>query len=70
MTDLSSVTITITDIRAAGICASGARRWFRDHGIDFAAFLKDGISAAELIERGDQMAQRVVDRKLERESNG
>lgn len=62
--------ITITDVRAAGFCVRGIRRWFTDHGWtdqEFRQFLQSGIEAAELIERGDDRARYVVDKKRERE---
>lgn len=62
--------VTIDDIRKAGYCAAGARRWFAAHGIPFAPFLKDGIDADELIARGDGLAETVVARKREREAGG
>jgi hypothetical protein len=58
--------ITITDVRRAGYCASGARRWFEANGFDFRAFLKDGIPAPDLLATGDALAQRAVAAGLER----
>lgn len=66
-TDLSTVIVTIADVRKAGFCVNGARGWFRTHGIPFADFIRDGLPADELIARGDAMAVTVVERKLERE---
>lgn len=60
--------VTMTDVRLAGHCAKGARSWFKDHGLDFRAFLRDGIEADELIAKGDALAQRVVDLKAKREA--
>lgn len=60
--------IRIDDIRKAGHCVTGAREWFERHGLDFRAFLKDGIPADEFIEKGDALSKRIVERKLERES--
>ena len=60
--------ITITDVSRAGYCARGARRWFEAHGIDFRAFLADGIPAIELLAKGDGLAERVVAKRLERGS--
>lgn len=54
--------ITIDDVRAAGLCAHGTRTWFARHGLDFAAFLREGCEADVLLATGDAMAQRVVDR--------
>lgn len=62
--------IRIDDIIKAGICASGARRWFHAHGLDFRDFMKNGISAEDLLATGDAYAEQVVARKLEREANG
>lgn len=59
--------ITIDDIVKAGHCASGARRYFNEHGMDFRAFMREGIRASEFIEKGDALAARVVARKLARE---
>lgn len=62
--------ITIDDVRKAGICVAGARRWFNQHGIPFNQFIKDGIDADELIALGDDMARRVVDHKKASEAAG
>lgn len=42
-------------------CANGARRWFARMGLDWAAFVRDGIEAAELEATGDAMALKVVE---------
>lgn len=68
MSDLSEVHVTIDDVRRAGYCVSGARRWFADHGIPFAEFIKTGMAADEFIARGDSRAARVVELKLAREA--
>lgn len=48
-------------IRAAGGCAPGARAWFRQYGIDFKRFIRDGgIDAQTLLDTGDAFAIRVV----------
>lgn len=51
--------ITIDDFRSAGICPR-ARHWFVRHGLDWRAFVKDGIDLADLRSTGD--AQSYVDR--------
>lgn len=43
-----------------GYCAKGAREWFRRHGLDWTAFVRDGIDAEFLLATGDAMALRVV----------
>lgn len=60
--------VTIDDIIAAGHCVSGAKRWFRIHGLDFRAFLQNGARASDLLATGDALARQVVDRKAA--SNG
>ena len=53
--------ITIAHVRAAGLCVNGSRAWFVRHGLDFRAFLREGVAADTLLATGDAMAQRVVD---------
>lgn len=60
--------ITITDIRLAGHCVSGARAWAKAYDIDFRDFIKNGIDAEVLLATGDAMAEQVVSRKIEREN--
>lgn len=62
-----SLRITITDVRAAGHCARGAKDWFERHGLDFRAFLKDGASEEELLATGDALAVEVIKHKRERD---
>lgn len=59
--------VTIDDVRKAGHCVAGARRWFDAHGLDFRKFLKEGIPVEDFLASGDALAQQVVDRKLTRE---
>jgi len=58
MTDLI---VTIDDVRAAGLCVNGSRAWFARHGLDFRAFLREGLDAQTLLATGDAMALRVVE---------
>lgn len=53
--------VRIDDITRAGHCASGARRWFEAHGLDFRDFLKNGLAAETLLATGDALAVRVVE---------
>ncbi len=57
----SDVIVTINDVRAVGLCVNGSRAWFARHGLDFRAFLRDGLDAQTLLATGDAMAQRVVE---------
>ncbi|WP_414612295.1 hypothetical protein [Stenotrophomonas pavanii] len=56
------MTVTIDDVRAAGLCVNGTRVWFARHDLDFRAFLRDGCTAETLLATGDAMALRVVER--------
>lgn len=58
--------ITMDDIMRAGHCAMGARSWFRRHGLDFNGFMQHGIAASEFLEKGDCLAEQVVDATLKR----
>lgn len=62
--------VTVADIRKAGHCVSGARRWFAAYGLDFRTFLKNGISVEEFLGTGDTLAEKVVEAKRKRESDG
>lgn len=42
------------------LCVHGARRWFKDHDLDFADFLKNGIDEEILLATGDAFAIAVV----------
>lgn len=44
-----------------GYCARGARRWAARMGLDWAAFVRDGIDAEILRATGDAMALRLVE---------
>lgn len=60
--------VTIQDVRDAGYCGSGARRWFEGYGFDFRAFMKDGLPAETLLATGDALADAVVTKKRERDA--
>lgn len=67
---LDDVIITIDDIRKAGHCARGAKNWFDQQGLDFRDFLKNGITATQMLATGDAQGEQVVVRKIERELVG
>ena len=58
----ADVTVTIDDVRAAGLCVNGTRVWFARHDLDFRVFLREGCTAETLLATGDAMALRVVER--------
>ena len=60
--------IDINDARKAGFCVAGVRSWFHTHELNFADFLKNGIEEDIFLAQGDDLAQRVVDLKREREN--
>ena len=57
---MSDLIVTIAHVRAAGLCVNGSRAWFVRNGLDFRAFLREGLDAQTLLATGDAMAQRVV----------
>lgn len=59
MTD--DVMVKMCHIRQARMCSSGAREFFQRHGLDWAAFLKEGIPSKELAATRDAMALQVVE---------
>lgn len=62
--ELSSVIIRAADLIPPH-CAWGLRHWWRLQGLDFADFLKNGISADRLLATGDDLARAAVNSKLE-----
>ena len=69
------VIVTSTHLRTipyfndrAGYCLPKARAWFRAHGLNWAAFLRHGIDADQLLATGDGMAAELV--KWARECEG
>ena len=53
--------VTISHVRAAGICVSGARTWFGRYDLDFRDFLLEGIDAQILRDTKDPLAARAVE---------
>ena len=53
-----------------GFCRSGARDWFRAHGLDWRDFVAHGIDADKLAATGDALALALVDwaRKRQQEA--
>lgn len=48
-------------IRELGYCNRGSREWFARHGLDWAAFLREGIDIETLQRIGDGMALRAIE---------
>jgi hypothetical protein len=65
--------VIVRDLRTARLCFKGARPWFRQHGIDWQDFLRDGVDAAVLAATGDALAFRVIaaaEARAQREGQG
>lgn len=55
------VIVTMRHIRAASMCSRGARGFFERHGLDWSAFLREGIAAETLEATGDANALKVCE---------
>lgn len=55
--------ITVDDA-ASLYCAWGIRRWFRENRLDLKSFIENGLPASVLLNTGDALAIRVVERKI------
>lgn len=76
---MSELIITIEHMRGVpgfgvrpGLCARGGRLWAERQGLDWAAFVRDGIPAEQLLATGDPFALATVEhaRALEASRNG
>lgn len=62
--------IEFRDVAATGLCVRGARRFFDAHGLDFKAFVRDGIDESELEGIDDANKDRVVSAARRRLEDG
>jgi hypothetical protein len=62
--------ITVDDVRLAGYCAVGAKKWFRLHALDFRSFLKGGIAVEEFLATEDAIARDIVEKRNRRRLGG
>jgi len=53
--------ITVADLQAARMCSRGARQWFLRYGLDWPAFLRDGLPASVFEGIDDAMGKHLVD---------
>lgn len=53
-------TITVSDLKRLGYCNKGARKWFESVGLDWNAFVKNGLPADVVLAKGDGMSERLV----------
>ncbi len=56
-----SVQVYMKDIRAAKLCSSGARGWFKRQGMDWNKFLSEGLPEEDFLATGDANALLVVE---------
>lgn len=59
--DEGDVLVRMEHIRAARMCSRGTRAFFERHGLDWNAFLHEGIPGSKLEATGDAMAKTVVE---------
>ncbi len=59
MTD-RPIIVNMGHIRKSKMCSRGTRAFFEKHGLDWNAFLREGIDAEKLKATGDAMALQVV----------
>ena len=52
--------ITMQDMRRVGFCPSGVETFFNRQGLDYVAFLREGIAAQTLLETGSVFARKCV----------
>lgn len=50
------------DVQALAYCNKGARIFFKQHGLDYAHYVSNGIDQQDLLDTGDAMAIKVVER--------
>jgi hypothetical protein len=60
--------VYVQDLRASRLCFQGARPWFARHGLDWQAFLRDGLDAETLVATGDSLALHVIAIAVTREA--
>ena len=59
--------ITMDDARQCGYCVKGIRHWGRLHGLDFKAFVREGIPASVVLATGDALGLAIVEQARERQ---
>lgn len=53
--------LTIDHARGAGHCASGIKKWFDSHGLDFREFLREGIDEERIVALDDGFGNQVIE---------
>jgi len=57
----ADVVVTFEDCRSLRLCARGCRAWFATNGLDWTAFLQNGLPASELRKTGDHLCEQVIE---------
>jgi hypothetical protein len=60
---MSDDRVTIGDVRRAGYCVRGVRRWFDETGRDFRTFVREGMPIEEARAIDDVVVQDVIRKK-------
>lgn len=58
---MNDVVVKIEHVRAARMCARGARQWFFRYGLDYAHFLTNGYPVEVIEGTGDPLGKLVAD---------
>lgn len=65
-----TVTVQHRHLRELGYCNAGSRAFAARHGMDWRAFLRDGIPVESVEATGDAMAIRVANRARQEAHHG
>lgn len=57
---MTNNTVTMADVIAAGLCATGCRPWFKARNLDFRSFIENGLQENILADLHDPLADRVI----------
>ena len=55
------VIVRMEHARALGYCAGGVRGWCAAHGIDYLAFVREGLPLPQVLAMGDELGRRVAE---------
>lgn len=74
---MSRLIVTMQDVRTipgltrrGGLCAPNSRAWARRNGLDFRAFVREGVDAEVLLATGDGFAIKLVEWARQRREAG
>lgn len=57
---LEDFLVDLRDGPPLGFCIAGIRDWMNQHGMDFRAALRNGVSAREFLRHGDSRAESIA----------